>query len=437
MRRKLASTTGALFGGRLIGAGCAFLLQALMARLWGPALLGEYLSWLAAINVVATVMPLGFQVVGGYFAAEYSATASRRSLRAYLVQAYLQTFLMAAAIAGAALVAMSGFGLAPSWRDVLLPSFPMAMACALIYTNGAVLVGLKRPIAGLAADILLRPLLALGAFALVSGFGAAENRLPPMLWMLSGGFAAIAVAQTFVVLRALRSLPPGAAPDAAVRRKWWRYAFPWAVIALATDFFFDIDMVLLSHSLSREELAVFGVAARICSLLAFGIGTIYTVMMPDILEAGIRRNEGEFRRRIEDANIVAAGLAAVLAAAMFLSGPLLALLFGQAFAEASLPLGVMAIGLVVRAIFGPAPLILSFYDRPSASVPAAAAGLVALFAANAILVPPWGLTGAAIAATLAMTLWALVLWLTARRDLNMDVSVAPRLKAIIAGLRSA
>ncbi|MCS6759424.1 MAG: hypothetical protein MO852_10925 [Candidatus Devosia euplotis] len=60
------------------GAGLIFLVQALIARIWGPELLGEYLIVIATVNLIAVWMPLGFHTVGTYFAAEYRARGERQ-----------------------------------------------------------------------------------------------------------------------------------------------------------------------------------------------------------------------------------------------------------------------------------------------------------------------------------------------------------------------
>jgi O-antigen/teichoic acid export membrane protein len=431
MWRKLASQSLVIFGARLTGASGAFLTQALMARLWGAGALGDYLFVIAAVNVTATVVPLGFQVVGGYFAAEYRAYSSGRMLRAYLAQAYRQAAPVILALVAISLLAWPAAS--ETMRRLWPPGTLMAVATAAVYLNGALLVGMKRPLAGLIADTLFRPMLALLGFAIAMALTDGAARLVTMLWIAGAGYAAVAAVQTVAVLRTLRTIPAGPPPNGDTRRRWWRYALPWALIALAGEFFFDIDLILLSHWLGREDLAVFGVCARICALLGFGVGTVYTVTMPDIFEAGARRDTVEFSRRIGDANLIAAGLAAVLALAMFATGPLLALLFGARFASGSLPLGLLALGLLVRAALGPASLVLSFHERPYASLPAAGLGLLTLAAGNGVLVPAFGLTGAAMAALAATTVWSVALWATARHHVKIDVSVLPRLKAIRAG----
>jgi O-antigen/teichoic acid export membrane protein len=437
MWRRVTSQSIVIFGARLTGAGIAFITQALIARNWGAGLLGDYVFVIAVVNVAATAMPLGFQIVGSYFAAEYRARQSRRALHAFMLRAYTHIGFVAAGLFAAGVCARWVFGnpgavLAALW----LPTLLMAVATAIVYVNGALLVGLKRPVTGLLADTLFRPMLAILGFAVAAIGSGATTPLRSMLWVMAIGYLGVAAVQGAVAVASTRDLPAGVHPAGSEPRRWWRYALPWILISLATDFFLDIDLVFLAHTMGSGELAVFGICARVCSLLAFGVAAVYTVTLPDILEAGARRNEIEFRRRLGDANLIAAALAVVFAAGMFATGPLLGFLFGPPFAVGGEPLGILSLGLVVRAILGPASLVLSFYDRPYASVPAAGLALVTLFVGNSLLTPAFGLNGAAVAALSAMTVRSGALWLTARRQVGVDVSIVPRLKEVLSSNRT-
>src|SRR6185437_14794998 len=91
-------------------------------------------------------------------------------------------------------------------------------------------------------------------------------------------------------------------------KRWWRFAMPWVVITLATDFFFDLDLLLLSSFLSREDLAIFGVCTRVFSLMSFGVSVVYSVTLPDMFESEAKADRNGFHRKIGDANLVASGL---------------------------------------------------------------------------------------------------------------------------------
>jgi len=124
---------------------------------------------------------------------------------------------------------------------------------------------------------------------------------------------------------------------------------------------------------------------------------------------------------------VAVAVASFLGAAI--GGPFVLGLFGPGFAAGYPALLIVFGGLVVRALFGPASLVVSLRERPYANLPVAAAGLAVLGLGNLALVEPFGLTGAGIAALGAIAVWSAGWWAVARRITGMDVSILGRLVA--------
>lgn len=436
LRQRLVSQSSVIFGARLFGAGVIFLAQAAIARLWGADILGEYLLIIATVNIVAVVMPLGFETIGTYFAAEYRSKGEGRLLRGFMRRAYGHVALssLVLLVAGyplAGLFGEPGRVLLAHW----VPACLMALATAVVYCNSALLVGLKRPFSGFFADTIFRPLLIVLCFAFAAMAGDAEARFAELIWLLAIGFAAIAAAQFAWVLRAARHIPDATPAMPGEARRWWRFALPWVVIALATDFFFDIDLLILSHFLDRESLAVFGVCTRVFSLVAFGVSAVYAVTLPDMLERNAAADRPGFLKQIGEANFVACAISIALFAIVVVAGPLLLMLFGPAFQAGVVPLAVLCLALCIRSLFGPAALVLSIHDRPYATLPAIGLGMGVLIGANILLVPAHGLMGAAVAALAAQTFWSAAMWLTARRMAGIDVSIGPRLVELLAARR--
>lgn len=436
LRQRLVSQSSVIFGARLFGAGVIFLAQAAIARFWGADILGEYLLIIATVNIVAVVMPLGFETIGTYFAAEYRSKGEGKLLRGFMLRAYghvaiTSLVLLVAGYPLAGLFGEPGRVLVAHW----LPACLMALATAVVYCNSALLVGLKRPFAGFFADTIFRPLLIVLCFALAAMAGDAEAKFAELIWLLAIGFAVIAAAQFAWVLRAARQVPDAAPVVTTEQRRWWRFALPWVVIALATDFFFDIDLLILSHFLDRESLAVFGVCTRVFSLVAFGVSAVYAVTLPDMFERNAAADRTGFMKQIGEANLVACAISVALFAIVVVAGPLLLMLFGPEFQAGVVPLAVLCLALCVRSLFGPAALVLSIHDRPYATLPAIGLGMGILVGANILLVPVHGLMGAAVAALAAQTFWSAAMWLTAKRMAGIDVSIGPRLREVLAARR--
>jgi len=424
LARRLASKSVFVFALRVGGAGAIFLVQAAMARLWGSTVLGDFLLVVAVSNLVSVAMPLGFQTVGNYFAAEYRAKGEGRHLRRFLVRAYGHIVVIGVPLVlfGAPLTRFLGEA-GPHLEPIWMPTAILAFCNAVVFVNAAILIGLKRPLAGWAADMLFRPMLVISTFA-VAAAAFAGPALWSMLWMLALAYSVVTAFHFGVVLHAARAVPT---TETEIRRsearRWWRFATPWVLITLATDFFFDINLLMLAGLMGRDDLAVFGVCTRIFSLVSFGTVAVYAQTMPDMYEADARADRAGVARKLGEANLVATLLSLGLFAGVAVFGPFALGLFGPGFEAGALPLAILCLSLVMRAIFGPASMVLSMKDRPYASLPAVALGLATLAAGNFALVPTYGLMGAAIAAFIAVTLWSGGLWITALKTSGIDVSL--------------
>ncbi|WP_316355169.1 lipopolysaccharide biosynthesis protein [Devosia sp.] len=422
--RRLASQSGIIFAARLAGAGLIFLVQALIARLWGPELLGEYLIVIATVNLIAVVMPLGFHTVGTYFAAEYRAKGERRQFMSFMTRSYghVVAVLVLVLLGGPPLLTLMGQG-ESGLAQHFIPVALFAFATAMVYVNGALLIGLKRPFAGFFADTMFRPLIVIAAFLTTMSFAVPTEGFTAMLWVVAVGYVIIALVQFGFVVTSLNRIADTVPLRPSEAARWWRFALPWVLISLATDFFFDIDLLLLSHALSREELAIFGVCTRLFSLISFGVAAVYAVTMPDMFESEANADREAFKRKVGDANFVASIISVVLFGGMAAVAPLLLMLFGPSFSAGAGPLAVLCLALVVRSVMGPAALVLSIHDRPYASLPFVAAGIGSLVVCNWLLVPMFGLMGAALAALTAITIWSVSLWWMVLRTARMDVSI--------------
>lgn len=427
VRQRLLSQSTVIFGARLFGAGLTFVVQVAIARFLGSQVLGDYILVMATVNIIAVIMPLGFEATGTYFAAEYRAKGEGRLLRGFMLRAYLHitltgVLLLAAGYQLAGLFGEPGKVLAMHW----LPAAILCIATAMVFVSGAMLVGLKRPFAGFFAETLFRPLLALAGFAVALG-ELAGTKINALLWVLAIGYAIVALVQMGLLVRAANEIPREETYNREEWKRWWHFAVPWIALVVAGDFFFDIDLLLLSGHLSREELAIFGVCTRVFSLVSFGVGAVYAVTMPDMFESRALKDHDAFHRKIGEANLVATGLSVALLAAVLVLSPFAFMLFGNAFQAGVVPLVILCCGLIVRSMFGPASVMLSLHNRPYASLPAVAASMATLVVANLALVPHLGLLGAAIAALIAMTVWSAALWYTALRIAGVDVSIRARL----------
>lgn len=436
---RLFSLSAIILTIRLTGAAIMVGVQILIVRQLGAAQLGHYVEASAAINLLAAVMPLGFNIIASYFAVDYAARDDGRALRRFMRRAYTHVLLTGAA-AFIVIPFSAGYVFAPgSAAAENVPALcVMAAAIAAVYVSGAVLSALRRPLLAFLGDGLVRPLVAALATLIAIAATAPEATIGTLLWIMAAIYGFVAVVYTATALAIAWRIPQQAPPQQHDEsRRWWRYAMPWVLMTLATEFFFDIDALLLAGRLDYETLAVFGVVARIFALAAFGVGAVYTVGLPDVFEAEARGGRVQFVKAVTRTNLAATALVIGLTAGVMLLSPVVLCFFGEDFVRGAGPLAILCLALLARTVFGPAALLLSIHDRPWAPLPAVGLGIVALIAGNTLLVPAMGLEGAALAAAFAITLWSAALWLTARRLTGTDVSVFPVLVNLLRKPRAA
>jgi O-antigen/teichoic acid export membrane protein len=404
-----------------------FLTQALIARKLGSLTLGQYTQATAMMNILASVMPLGFQVIASYFAVEYAVRGQSSALWKFLKQSYLQTVLLAGALF------ITGLAFLPQLQSIQLLWVPiclMATAIAFVFISGSVLVALRRPLIGFSADVLLRPVTIASALALALSFSPGTGTIKFMLWAMAGGYVVIALTHAAIAITAVRNLGGRSPEPPDEQKRWWRFALPWVLITLATDYFFDLDVILLSPLMSYSDLAVIGAITRIFSLAAFGVGTIYAISLPDVFEAEAIGKAQGFQNKIAKTNFTASCVSIVMLLGVMIFGTTILSIFGTEFIKGAGPLAILCLSLLVRSAFGPAALALSMHNKPQLSLPSVVLGVASLVAANILLVPIWGLYGASVAALLAITIWSASMWFTALRYTKLDVSILPYLLGV-------
>lgn len=121
----------------------------------------------------------------------------------------------------------------------------------------------------------------------------------------------------------------------------------------------------------------------------------------------------------------------VLSLPLFLAPePILTLVYGRAYAPAADVLRIILVGQLITVGFGLNASVLTMTKHERRVTRAMAVALVLNAGTFALLVPLWGITGAAIGYVVSILAWNVMTWLDARRLLRVDtslLSIAPAL----------
>lgn len=162
------------------------------------------------------------------------------------------------------------------------------------------------------------------------------------------------------------------------------------------------DVVLLGLLSDTSDAGVYRVAAQLAALASLPLGAVNLVLAPRISAAFAANQTDTLQSEVTHASRYVLLLTLPVVAAIVLAGSVLLGLFGAEFVSAALPLAILAVPQLLNAATGTAGylLVMTHYERQAAVIFGLAATLNLVL--NLLLIPRFGMTGAAVASAIAL-----------------------------------
>lgn len=397
------STSSLLTGARIAGALAGFATQVVLARSLQAHALGVFFSVTSLAAVVGLICAHGYPAIAARFISRY-----REQGKEHLIAAFVgESFRVAAiSVTIATLLVLAGAAFWPSFdfdaRLALAAAALSIPAHAYLRLNGYFAAAIRRFALSYLPDTSIRPFLLLGGVLVLIACGLTLTA-GLVTWLLTAILTALALTQ-FALLR--NDLPKrGAAAPPRLIKRWRREANPLILVALFTNYFADVDILLVTPFLTSAGTAMLGVCLKLCMLVAFAVQVAHQVVVPDLADARARKNNDQIREAVSRAFSfpLAITLGALVLAALW--GENLLAIFGPEFASAKAPLLILLACQLARALFGPSAMLLTVIGAQRQNAALAMAALVVLAVANLVLAPLYGVLGAAVAVTIATLFW--------------------------------
>ena len=417
MFRTSVMVTGARLGGALV----AIATQVLLARLAGAEALGAYYLTLALIALLAMLSGLGLPWITPATVAEAESAGDGHRVATFFSWARRDILLAAMAVSG-----LAAFIVLTPWIDdglrlPLLIGAASVPAAALMRMNGAMANARKRFTLAYLPELVIRPVL---VFLVAGLFWLADMHIAVWALLIANLVFTLALSsgQTFLLRR---DLPDGELTDNRddARRDYRerrRQALPMVAATLFITIFADLDILIVGLFMKPEELGVFAAALRITMFLAFFIQAAHQIIMRDTADALREENHAALSRLIGRTNSfnLAVSVAALIGTMLF--GKMVLGIFGPAFTQGYVALVILVGAQVVRAAAGPGIQLLTIAGHTRSSVPVFAVSTAALLAGNAVLIPAFGMAGAAVAVLGVTMLWTV--WIGALANARTGVA---------------
>ncbi len=403
--RRMLEGSAFIFACRVGGAALTLLTQVLIARWMGAAELGIYVIAFSWCLLLATITNLGIPMAAVRFVGLGIAEERPAYIKGFVHRGALMTIACSLSVSAAALLVL--------WRLDLPENFKPAMSlmlaavpcmAALLYFGGLA-NSYGRFALGFLPSNVLRPLV---FFCLVGTWWLSRGSLNAETAMLMQ-FVAIALVAVFSVFAVLRFLKSKLGDTEAEYhgRQWLRESVPLLATILFTGYFGEINVILAGLFLAPDQVAQFHVAFRLALLVGFGLFAVDAATAPDIARLYAAGQRADLQLLVTRATRlrVLIGVVAIIGFALF--GRWVLGFFGPEFVAGYLLLLILGGGQLVLAAAGPAARLLSVSGHQDSALVSSLSALVIAVVLIAILVPVYGVTGAAVAATVDMAIWSI------------------------------
>lgn len=409
------------------GQAVVFLLHIIMTRSLGAHEYGLVMIQLAYANSLLIAATAGQER-----AALRLVPLLRADPDAGLLRAYLRFTLVLIGVCSL-VVAASYFLAAPYLPGLGSGNQPLA-ALAAVYLAGSALLarntgllrGLGQPVVPQLAESLVRPALiitVLGALAFMvepglsaihalMAFAAAPWILQLVLHFRLGTVAgSVAAARSATRLQAKRA------------REWVRLGISLALAAAALALMYSVDIIMLGALVDPEAAALYGVASRLSLLLLFGTNAVQIVVSPLLSGAHAQGDRPQVLRLVHTAALFGFVIAAGIGTLFLLFGTLITGLFGAEFVAAVPALHILVLGQLLNAFTGITGAYISMTCNPRTLLLFIGFGLVVNVILNAVLIPAYGIRGAAIASVVSHGAWNIAALFYVLRHHQIDLSI--------------
>lgn len=410
LHQRLVRAATGTFGLNVAYAGLSFASAVLLARLMGARGYGIYVYVLALANILIIPSLLGLDRLLIREVATYHTQAEWSLMRGLLRRATQGVLLISLSLAVAA--AISAWLWVGHIYSETLRTFWLALLLvpllALTRIRQATMRGLHHVIVSQLPESLIQPVLFILLIGSIHLLWSAEVT-PPWATGLRVVTTGVAFLAGTLLLQKRLPLSVRAAAPAFRTRTWLRSSFPMLALGGLTVVNAQTDTLMLWALSGARAAGIYSVANRGAVLVAFALTAVHTAFAPTIAKLWAEDERASLQRIVTKSARVVLLISFPVALGLIVFGYWFLLIFGPEFVQGRAALAVLTASQLFSVAIGSVGLLLVMtgHERDAALGLGASALLNVLL--NLILIPLWGINGAAVATSSSMIFWSILM----------------------------
>ena len=388
------------FGLRIAATGLSFITGILLARLLGASGFGIYtyaFTWTQLLILAGT---LGLDKLIVREVAIYQTKSDWSLVRGLLQWANQIVLMVSVALALGAIGIAWGLDMAANSQQFWAFCVAMLLIPIAVLRNLrlSAMRGLHQIVIGLMPELILAPLLLLvltGSAYLLLGDSLTA------FWVILMRVVA-ALISLAIGVKLLDRVLPNVAKEATPKyqpRTWIRSALPFLFMGSLYIIKSRTDILMLGAIQGAEAAGIYFVVSRGAHLINFILGSVNTVLGPNIATLYAEGKTKQLQRVMTKSARVVLLIALPITAIMIGFGYWYLLLFGKEFTQGQYALTILCVGRLIDASAGSVGLLLNMTGNERFTFISNVVGAGLNVILNALLIPRWGVEGAALATT--------------------------------------
>ena len=406
-------------------AGFAFLNAIILARVLGAGGYGAFANAMAWVSLLTIPATFGFGILLVRDVAIYRSRAKWGLLKGLL--RFSDRFVLVLSVVLAPIAAgVAGWIFSSPAQALMRHTVWIALLLlplfALYNLREAATRGLEYVIRARLPGMIVRPgLLLTGIVAIY--YVWPHQLSAPMAMAVNVGAGAVALALGIFFLRKRFPAEAKAAIPEFAPRSWLKSAFPMLVYGGAQIVLGQTDIVMLGAMRGAHEVGLYAAANRLAFVIGYAMMAAEIIIAPTAARLYAKAEKEKLQDILTKASHIAFFSMLPFGMIFIFAGDYILAVFGHEFIAASSVLSILTIGRLFHVAFGPGALLLSMtgHEKTVANIVAVAAFLNII--ANAVLIPLYGINGAAIASAVSLILMRIALSIYTLQRTNLNVTI--------------